>query len=145
MSDRQAVEMVKYHLGWKLALNLKLGDPGFHSTTLVYFRKRLLEHAKSDLAFLAVLDPLQAEGLIPKRFRQRLDSTHVLAAVADLSALECVREMLRLALNWGKSCRTVSIGFLGGNFSSGDPIHESPFLNFGRLMSLIWTFQPANR
>ena len=24
--DRQAVEMVKYHLGWKLALNLKLGD-----------------------------------------------------------------------------------------------------------------------
>ena len=33
--DRQAVEMVKYHLGWKLALNLKLGDPGFHSTTLV--------------------------------------------------------------------------------------------------------------
>jgi transposase len=96
--DRQAVEMVKYHLGWKLALNLKLGDPGFHSTTLVYFRQRLLEHAKSDLAFRAVLDALQAEGLIPKRGKQRLDSTHVLAAVEDLSALECVRETLRLAL-----------------------------------------------
>ena len=96
--DRQAVEMVKYHLGWKLALNLKLGDPGFHPTTLVYFRQRLLEHAKSDLAFRAVLEALQAEGFIPKRSRQRLDSTHVLAAVADLSALECVRETLRLAL-----------------------------------------------
>jgi Transposase DDE domain/Transposase domain (DUF772) len=96
--DRQAVEMVKYHLGWKLALNLKLGDPGFHPTTLVYFRQRLLEHAKSDLAFRAVLDALQAEGLLPKRGKQRLDSTHVLAAVADLSALECVRETLRLAL-----------------------------------------------
>jgi transposase len=96
--DRQAVEMVKYHLGWKLALNLKLGDPGFHSTTLVYFRQRLLEHAKSDLAFRAVLEALQAEGFIPKRSRQRLDSTHVLAAVANLSALECVRETLRLAL-----------------------------------------------
>jgi transposase len=96
--DRQAVEMVKYHLGWKLALNLKLGDPGFHSTTLVYFRQRLLEHAKSDLAFRAVLEALQAEGFLPKRSRQRLDSTHVLAAVADLSALECVRETLRLAL-----------------------------------------------
>ena len=83
--------MVKYHLGWKLALNLKLGDPGFHPTTLVYFRQRLLEHAKSDLAFRAVLDALQAEGLLPKRSRQRLDSTHVLAAVANLSALECVR------------------------------------------------------
>src|SRR4051794_20906560 len=96
--DRQAVEMVKYHLGWKLALNLKLGDPGFHSTTLVYFRQRLLEHAKSDLAFRAVLEALQAEGFLPKRGKQRLDSTHVLAAVADLSALECVRETLRLAL-----------------------------------------------
>jgi transposase len=96
--DRQAVEMVKYHLGWKLALNLKLGDPGFHPTTLVYFRQRLLEHAKSDLAFRAVLEALQAEGLLPKRGKQRLDSTHVLAAVADLSALECVRETLRLAL-----------------------------------------------
>jgi hypothetical protein len=96
--DRQAVEMVKYHLGWKLALNLKLGDPGFHPTTLVYFRQRLIEHAKSDLAFRAVLDAVQAEGLLPKRGKQRLDSTHVLAAVADLSALECVRETLRLAL-----------------------------------------------
>jgi Transposase domain (DUF772) len=53
--ERQAVELVKYHLGWKLALHLSLGDPGFHPTTLVYFRQRLLEHAKSDLAFGAVL------------------------------------------------------------------------------------------
>jgi hypothetical protein len=64
----------------------------------VYFRQRLVEHAKSDLTFRAVLDALQAEGFIPKRSRQRLDSTHVLAAVANLSALECVRETLRLAL-----------------------------------------------
>ena len=46
----------------------------------------------------AVLNALQAEGFLPKRTKQRLDSTHVLAAVAELSALECVRETLRLAL-----------------------------------------------
>ena len=40
--DRQAVELVKYHLGWKLALNLKLSEEGFHPTTLVYFRQRRL-------------------------------------------------------------------------------------------------------
>ena len=40
----------------------------------------------------------EKEGLIPKRSKQRLDSTHVLSAVSDLSALECVRETLRLAL-----------------------------------------------
>ena len=89
--DRQALELVRYHLGWKLALHLGLSEAGFHPTTLVYFRQRLLEHAKSDLAFGAVLEALQQQGLLPKRCRQRLDSTHVVAAVANLSALECVR------------------------------------------------------
>jgi transposase len=96
--DRQAVELVKYHLGWKLALNLKLSEGGFHPTTLVYFRQRLIEHGKADLAMRAVLEALQKEGLVPKRSKQRLDSTHVLSAVRDLSALECVRETMRLAL-----------------------------------------------
>jgi IS6 family transposase len=31
----QVKELVKYHLGWKLALNLKLSQGGFHATTLV--------------------------------------------------------------------------------------------------------------
>jgi hypothetical protein len=43
--DRQAVELVKYPLGWKLALNLKLSEGGFHPTTLVYFRQRLPKRA----------------------------------------------------------------------------------------------------
>ena len=96
--DRQAMELVKYHLGWKLALNLKLSQGGFHPTTLVYFRQRLIEKGKADIAMRAVLAALQKEGLLPKRSKQRLDSTHVLSAVAELSALECVRETLRLAL-----------------------------------------------
>jgi hypothetical protein len=96
--DRQAAELVKYHLGWKLALNLKLGADGFHPTTLVNFRQRLLEAGKSDLALRAVLEALEEEGFIAKRSKQRLDSTHILGAVARLSALECVRETLALAL-----------------------------------------------
>jgi hypothetical protein len=50
------------------------------------------------VAFQAVIEALQKEGLIPKRAKQRLDSTHVLSAVRDMSALECVRETLRLGL-----------------------------------------------
>jgi transposase len=96
--DRQAAELVKYHLGWKLALNLKLGADGFHPTTLVHFRERLLEAGKSDLALRAVVGVLEEEGFIPKRSKQRLDSTHIVGAVARLSALECVRETLALAL-----------------------------------------------
>jgi transposase len=86
--DRQAAELVKYHLGWKLALNLKLGAEGFHPTTLVHFRQRLLEAGKSDLALRAVLGALEKEGFIAKPSKQRLDSTHILGAVARLSALE---------------------------------------------------------
>jgi Transposase DDE domain/Transposase domain (DUF772) len=96
--DRQAAQLVKYHLGWKLALNLRLGAEGFHPSSLVHFRQRLLEAGKSDLALRAVVEALAEEGFIAKRAKQRLDSTHILGAVARLSALECVRETLALAL-----------------------------------------------
>jgi hypothetical protein len=86
------------HLGWKLALNLKRGAEGFHPSTLVHFRQRLLEAGKSDLALRAVLGALEKEGFITKRTKQRLDLTHILGAVARLSALECVREKLALGL-----------------------------------------------
>src|SRR4029077_11657902 len=69
--DRQAVELVKYHLGWKLALNLKLSEGGFHPTTLVYFRQRLIEHAKSDVAMRAVLAALQKVELLREVFAQQ--------------------------------------------------------------------------
>lgn len=98
LPDRQALEMVKYHLGWKLALNLELEQKAFHPTVLVYFRQRLVEHGSAEVAFGAVLQALQEEGLVPKKTRQRLDSTHVIGLVAHLSALDCVRETLRLAL-----------------------------------------------
>jgi hypothetical protein len=45
-----------------------------------------------------VLGALEQEGFIAKRSRQRLDSTHIVGAVARLSALECMRETLALAL-----------------------------------------------
>jgi transposase len=96
--DRQAVEMVKYHLGWKLALGLELEVKAFDPTTLVYFRQRLIGHDQAKLAFDAVLAGLREAGLVPKRSRQRLDSTHVLGLVARLSLSELLRETIRLAL-----------------------------------------------
>ena len=78
LPDRQAVEMVKYHLGWKLALNVELEQKGFHPTALVYFRQRLIKHNQAGAAFGAVLEALQEEGLLPKKTKQRLDSTHVI-------------------------------------------------------------------
>jgi hypothetical protein len=96
--DRQAVEMMRYHAGWNLALNCQLGEQQFHPTTLVHFRQRLLEQDLSAVAFEAVLDALAQSGLIKRRSRQRLDSTQMLGRVSRMSRLDCVRESLRLAL-----------------------------------------------
>lgn len=96
--DRQAIEMLRYHAGWNLALNCQLGDQVFHPTTLVHFRQRLLEKDLSAIGFQAVVDALAEAGLVQRRSRQRLDSTQMLGRVSRMSRLDCVRETLRLAL-----------------------------------------------
>jgi len=96
--DRQALERLRWHLGWKHALGLTVDYAGFHPTTLVYFRQRLLEHQQHRIAFEALLPALEAQGLVPRRGQQRLDSTHILGLVAHLSRLEVTRETIRLFL-----------------------------------------------
>jgi len=96
--DRQALERVRLHLGWKQALGLAVNYAGFHPTSLVYFRQRLLEHQQNRVVFDALLQGLEDQGLIQRRGQQRLDSTHILALVAHLSRLEKTRETVRLFL-----------------------------------------------
>ncbi len=96
--DRQAVEMLHYHLGWNFALNLTPGQPLFHPTSLVYFRNRLMEKKLGHVVFAQILEGLVQAGLVERRGKQRLDSTQMLGLVARMSRLECVRETLRLAL-----------------------------------------------
>lgn len=96
--DRQAAEHVRLHLGWKHALNLKVNDRGFHPTSLVTFRRRLVEKGEGRLIFDSVLQALHQQGLVKRSGKQRLDSTHVLGAVARMGRLEVVRETIRLFL-----------------------------------------------
>ena len=96
--DRKAVEMVRLHLGWKHALNLTIDYPGFHPTSLVIFRERMTVPEKGRLIFDAILRPLHDNRLVKRRGKQRLDSTHVLGAVARMGRLEVVRETIRLFL-----------------------------------------------
>jgi hypothetical protein len=71
--DRQASEFVKYHLSWKPALNLKLGQSGFHPASFVYFRHWLSKAAKNEVALRVVVAALQEKGFTPKRSKERLD------------------------------------------------------------------------
>jgi transposase len=96
--DRQAVDCLRYHVGWNLALNRHVGDDLFHPTCLVNFRQRLIAGGQSAVVFAQILEGLVAAGLVARQGKQRLDSTQVFGLVSRMSKLECVRESLRLAL-----------------------------------------------
>jgi transposase len=98
VSDRRAAEQVTYHLGWKYALDLELGYAGFHPTVLVYFRDRLEQNQVERMIFDGIVDLLIDLGLIKRAGKQRIDSTHILGYVKEMSRLECAVETLRLAL-----------------------------------------------
>jgi transposase len=96
--DRQAAEMVQYDQRWRLALHLRSDEATFDPSLLTVFRNRLVEGTQEGLAFEAVLDYLVEHGWVPKRSKQRLDSTHVRGFLSLMSRLECVRETIRLLL-----------------------------------------------
>jgi transposase len=98
VADRQAAEQVQYDQRWRLALHLGTGDATFDPSLLTVFRNRLVEGEQEGLAFSAVLDYLVEHGWVPKRSRQRLDSTHVRGLLSAMSRLECARETIRLLL-----------------------------------------------
>lgn len=98
MPDRQAAEAMQYDTRWRLALHLSAGEGACDPSLLSVFRDRLLAGGQERLAFEAVLALLVAEGWLPKRSKQRLDSTHICGLLARLSRLECARETIRLVL-----------------------------------------------
>jgi len=98
LSDRDAAEAVRCRIDFKYALGLELDDPGFHHSVLGDFRDRLLEEGRADRLLDLALARLKEAGLVRERTSQRTDSTHVLAAVRDLTRLELVTEAVRAAL-----------------------------------------------
>jgi IS5 family transposase len=98
LSDRQAAEAVRCRIDFKYALALELDDPGFHHSVLSDFRERLAEGDRADQLLDLALVRLKDAGLVRERTTRRTDSTHVLAAVRDLTRLELVTEAVRAAL-----------------------------------------------
>lgn len=98
VTDRQAAEAVQYDQRWRLALHMDKQDAAFDPSLLVVFRGRLVNGKTEALAFEAVLDYLVEQGWVPKRSRQRLDSTHVCGLLSAMNRLDCARETIRLLL-----------------------------------------------
>jgi transposase len=91
LSDERAMESVRLHLGWKVALGLAIDHPGFHPTTLVRFRARLLLHGKERLALERSLELAAELGLLEGSVEQIVDSTPMLGAAATQDTVRLVR------------------------------------------------------
>jgi len=75
LSDRDTAEAVRCDLRWKVACGLALTDPGFHPTTLLYWRRRLAASAAPNRIFDAVREVIAETGVLKGRTRRALDST----------------------------------------------------------------------
>lgn len=98
LPDRQAADAVRSRIDWKCALGLDLTDPGFNYSVLCEFRQRLIEGEASEILLDRLLQLLKEQGVLKGRGRQRTDSTHVLAAIRELSRLELVGTTVHHAL-----------------------------------------------
>lgn len=98
LSDRQAAEAVRCRIDFKYAMAMELDDPGFHHSVPADFRDRLAQGDRADRLLDLALARLKEAGLVRERTTQRTDSTHVLAAVRDLTRLELVTEAVRATL-----------------------------------------------
>jgi len=98
LADRQAITACHYDARWRMALGISAEWAGINPSTLVYFRRRLVQHSLAKVALEAGLEAMRSAGYLRSHGAVRIDSTHILAKLAHLSRLECVRETLRLAL-----------------------------------------------
>ena len=101
-SDRRAIEHVRLHLGWKVALGLALDDPGCHPTTLTVFRARLLVHELDRKLFTDVVGRAVKAGLLTKNAAQTVDSSAILGAGAVQDTYTLLRKALQKVARAGR-------------------------------------------
>lgn len=82
LSDNETVDAVTFDLRWKAACGLPVTAGAFHSTTLTYWRRRLVASDRPNRIFEAVKAVVTATGVLAKKTRRALDSTVLDDAVA---------------------------------------------------------------
>lgn len=98
VSDREAERRVREDMGWKLALGLRLDDPGFHFSVLSAFRRRLLEHGKERCIFDKLVQMAIQMGFLRPDAEQVIDSTPIHGAAAQQDTYKLLRSAIRKVL-----------------------------------------------
>jgi transposase len=111
-SDTQAMEHIAWDLRWKIALGLPVDHRGFHPTTLVRFRARLLLHGKERLALENTLRLAGELGMLEDSVEQVIDSTPMLGAAATQDTVRLVRHGVRKLLDAARAVDATAAGEL---------------------------------
>jgi len=98
VSDREAVQRTMFDLRWKVALGLPLDFPGFDPSSLVNFRKRLVQHGKERYAFDRFIAVGRAAGFIPDKVTLLTDTTWAKGAGAVQNTYTLIRKAIRKLL-----------------------------------------------
>jgi hypothetical protein len=101
-SDRKAIDHMRMHLGWKLALGIPLDDPGCHPTTLTVFRARLVVHDLDRELFTDVVRKAAVAGLLAKNAVQLVDASAILGAGAVQDTYTLLRKALSRVVRAGQ-------------------------------------------
>lgn len=111
LTDEEAIAALEFDVRWWWALEREPRELHLCPNTLYNFRARLVEKAKSKLAFRRVTDELiQALGI--KVDRQRLDSMQVVSNVARLARLRLMCETIRVFLRGVKQAAAAAYAAL---------------------------------
>ena len=82
LSDREALEALRFDLRWKAACGLAVTDTGFDPSTLTYWRRRLGDSTRPNRIFEVVAAVIAETGAVAGKTRRALDSTILDDAVA---------------------------------------------------------------
>ena len=113
LSDERAMQAVRFDLRWKVALDLPVDHPGFHPTSLVRFRARLLLHGKERLVFERSIELASELGLLEGQCEQIVDSTPMLGAAAVQDTAVLVRSAVSKLIDAVAAADTHAAGELG--------------------------------
>jgi len=113
-SDRETAEAVKFDVRWKAAIGAALDDPGFHASTLVYWRNRIAESARPHRINDAVKKVTGQTGILTGRRRRAVDSTILADAVATQDTVtqlvSAIRKVAREVPGAAEQIATVCTG-----------------------------------
>jgi hypothetical protein len=96
--DPTASDASRKRIDWKYALHLPVYHQGFSANSLCEFRQSLYGSAASLQEYQHILDELGKIGLFPKKSRDSLTSSMVLATVCKMSSLLSLYNAMKNAL-----------------------------------------------